>query len=636
MLAQFRYRRAERSTRKGRFAAAHRDFARAASAGHVEAQYCVASNYSAGRGCVRSGSEAIRWYEKAAEAGHTDAQFEIGVMLLADRDAGWCAGQSARWAAAAIEKGSLLLERAFPRGTVSQKDNERAVFWLTKAAEGGKPEAQANLGWLLLKGIGCAPNRAEALRWLSAAAARDIGQAAFGLAELYGAIDQREYDPAASLKWLRRAADLGSASAAFNLGRILLQEPEPDPTEAERYFTIAAEKNVPEAAFELATLRLARMPPDANPEPVLNDLRAAAKVGHAGAAFLLGEVFSRGDRIRPDLREAAQWFQRAANAGHVQAQFQIGCFYARGEGLPKDLAHAARYFALSATGGHAIGALNAGIFYETGQGVLQDLDEAMRWLRVAADLGLTQAQARLGALLASRNAHSEDAEAGRALLEQAAAQANPEAEIALAQILLNEKNADSATRAAELLTRAAEQHNLTAADLLLTRFEPHDLPSRALQSAIAALEAGASEAVTAATTRLAAELLSGRHLPLDSIRAERLLQAAAERGDAAAQFNLGVFYCQRNATREDITLGLKHYVSAAEAGHLLAQYNAGVMYLNGVGTAANPEKAERLLRAAAVQGLPNAIQLLDHLKHSNSSSQLREAAPIEPLSAGST
>jgi TPR repeat protein len=114
-------------------------------------------------------------------------------------------------------------------------------------------------------------------------------------------------------------------------------------------------------------------------------------------------------------------------------------------------------------------------------------------------------------------------------------------------------------------------------------------------------------------TGLAAELLSGRHLPPDRARAERLLQAAAESGDAAAQFSLGVFYCQRNAAPEDVSLGLRHYVAAAEAGHLLAQYNAGVMYLNGVGTTADLETAAHFLGAAAAQGLPNAIRLFEDL-----------------------
>ncbi len=76
-----------------------------------------------------------------------------------------------------------------------------------------------------------ARSRGGASRWLTAAAAHDISQAAFGLAELYGASDQPEYDLVASREWLRRAADLGNTSAAFNLARALLHDPDADPTQ---------------------------------------------------------------------------------------------------------------------------------------------------------------------------------------------------------------------------------------------------------------------------------------------------------------------------------------------------------------------------------------------------------------------
>ncbi len=75
------------------------------------------------------------------------------------------------------------------------------------------------------------------------AAEHDISQAAFGLAELYGASDQPDYDTGLSRQWLRRAADLGNPSAAFNLGWALLQVPEPDSAQAERYLAVAAGKS---------------------------------------------------------------------------------------------------------------------------------------------------------------------------------------------------------------------------------------------------------------------------------------------------------------------------------------------------------------------------------------------------------
>ncbi|MCJ2043481.1 sel1 repeat family protein [Methylobacterium sp. J-078] len=555
----------------------------------------------------------MRWYEQAAEAGHTEAQFELGVLLLADHDAGWCVGPSARWAMAAAQHNSHLPDLVFPRGAVSRKDNERAYDWLSRAAERGKPEAQANLGWLLLKGIGCASDRAGALRYLNAAAEHDIAQAAFGLAEFYGATDQPEHDAVASRGWLRRAADLGNASAAYNMGLALKQGPKSDLTEAEHYFSIASNQHHPEAIYELAYVQLTQLAPESDPEQALELLRKAAKAGHVGAAFLIGDVYSRGDRVRPDLREAAQWFRRAADAGHVQSQFQIGCFFAQGEGVPRDLANAVRYFEFCATNGHAVGAYNLGIFYENGQGVSTNLNLALKWLRVAADGGLPQAQVRLGALLASGRVEGEDIEAGRELLETAAAQDSSEAEFALAQLMLREGGSTNVVRAVELLTRATEKHNVLAAEFLLTRIAEDRLPAESLHVAVNVIEGAARAGDTSAMRSLAAELFSGARLPQDNPRAERLLQKAAALGDAEAHFALGVHFCQRNRTTEDVATGLAHYIAAANGGHALAQYNAAVMLLNGTGAPVDVERASTFLENAALQGLPNASRLLGEL-----------------------
>ncbi len=134
LYCEFRYRRGEARVLAGQHAAAHRDFAAAARAGHTESQYRLGQNYNIGRGCMRSGGEALRWFEWAAQSGHVEAQFELGVLLLADRDLAWCTGPSARWAAAAAERGSRLAELAFPGGVTLKKDNAGAYHWLSKAA----------------------------------------------------------------------------------------------------------------------------------------------------------------------------------------------------------------------------------------------------------------------------------------------------------------------------------------------------------------------------------------------------------------------------------------------------------------------------------------------------------------------
>jgi len=74
------------------------------------------------------------------------------------------------------------------------RDAAAAVRWLTRAAEGGVPEAMFTLSNMLAEGEGVTPDAVAARRWLEAAAQLDYPEALQALA-------LRETDP-------RRAAEL--------------------------------------------------------------------------------------------------------------------------------------------------------------------------------------------------------------------------------------------------------------------------------------------------------------------------------------------------------------------------------------------------------------------------------------------
>lgn len=57
----------------------------------------------------------------------------------------------------------------------------------------------------------------------------------------------------------------------------------------------------------------------------------------------------------------------------------------------------------------------------------------------------------------------------------------------------------------------------------------------------------------------------------------------AQRGNAAAQYNLGVMYNQGLGVRQDYTLARQWYEKAASQGHAKAQVNLGMMYEGGLG-----------------------------------------------------
>ena len=87
----------------------------------------------------------------------------------------------------------------------------------------------------------------------------------------------------------------------------------------------------------------------------------------------------------------------------------------------------------------------------------------------------------------------------------------------------------------------------------------------------------------------------------DYATAFKEFQAAAEKGDAEAQYRLGLLYRAGRGTRQDVAKSVEWLRKAADQKHALAQYNLGVMYSAGRGMARDDAEAVRWFRKAAAQ-----------------------------------
>jgi predicted aspartyl protease len=86
------------------------------------------------------------------------------------------------------------------------------------------------------------------------------------------------------------------------------------------------------------------------------------------------------------------------------------------------------------------------------------------------------------------------------------------------------------------------------------------------------------------------------------IRALEQLRTLAGKGDAIAQFNLGVIYQGGDGVPKDVEVAAQWYRKAAEQGYADAQYNLGWMYDAGEGMPRNASVAAKWYRKAAEQG----------------------------------
>lgn len=95
--------------------------------------------------------------------------------------------------------------------------------------------------------------------------------------------------------------------------------------------------------------------------------------------------------------------------------------------------------------------------------------------------------------------------------------------------------------------------------------------------------------------------------------AVRWYRKAARQGYANAQTNLGVMYDSGRGVRQNLGEALRLYRLAAAQGEPYAQNNLGNMYANGRGVARNDKEAERWYRKAARQGHADAQASLERI-----------------------
>ncbi|PWC22097.1 MULTISPECIES: tetratricopeptide repeat protein [Brenneria] len=272
------------ATRSGGEADAVAWLQKAADQGNRDAQYQLALRYEQGKGVVIRRDLAERWYFRAAELGQAKAQLWMAgheegknaldwyqkAALSGDAQAQLWLGkayQAGEWLAQDEQKARYWLERAAAGGSgeanyllsLAQTDNERRERYLLQASSAGYIRAQRELGeWLF--------NRDELSRareeYAKAAAAGDTeSRLAYGEMLRWG--QGGKTDNAEALKQYRLAAHAGNLMAQYRMG-IMRQDglgASRNRIHAYAWYSMAATEGMPEAIHARNDLE-ATMQPD--------------------------------------------------------------------------------------------------------------------------------------------------------------------------------------------------------------------------------------------------------------------------------------------------------------------------------------------------------------------------------------
>ena len=162
-----------------------------------------------------------------------------------------------------------------------------------QAAQAGDEDAQADLAYLYMTGLGVARNDEAATYWYVQGAANGSRNARLALGAMYAVGRGVEQSDEAALYWFGRAGKLHFVADAYACG-----------------FGVEQDLDVARKLYEeLATM------------------------GDADAQFQLGSMFAEACGAPLDDTEAAHWYERAARQGHPDAQIALSRMTRQGLGV---------------------------------------------------------------------------------------------------------------------------------------------------------------------------------------------------------------------------------------------------------------------------------------------------------------
>jgi len=303
----------------------------ASATGHPGALRLLGNLYEDGTAVERDPERAAALYEQAVAGGDLDARFYLGRLHLrggpgfpADPAKGFAMLREA--AARGSFDAQLEIAESYRRGRGVRADQLEATRWygiaenrLRELAEDGDPIAQHYLGQLHLDGLGKPQDVEEALYWMNRAAEGGRVGTMVDLAKLYeeGA-PGIEPDPEMALRYRLMAAEHGDAVSAYEAGKRYYDgDGVPrQPYRAQQMFERAAGLGESRAYTYLGELYSDPALDLLDPETAEIWYARGGEEGDGKALFRIAEMHEKGEIEEQDMALAAALYELAPEFGY--------------------------------------------------------------------------------------------------------------------------------------------------------------------------------------------------------------------------------------------------------------------------------------------------------------------------------
>eukprot|EP00038_Savillea_parva_P002687 m.116551 g.116551 ORF g.116551 m.116551 type:complete len:928 (-) comp10922_c2_seq2:157-2940(-) len=408
----------------------------AARGGHPQAAFALGDHFE-----TSQPRRATAFYLLAMERGDADAAYNVALLYMRGAHAENAKPNLPR-ALEAFKVAADLGKEADTeylvgtwlgqgQGTPDGPDHTAASEYIRRAADQGHGDAAYSYAVMHMRGLGVEKNDDRAVEYLTIAAntGHPSATAILGKMASRQSVDSKKTDTAKTMKfdeehwsaqypggWTQSpifqscivpAVDNDDVQCNFNLGLLFATgtaQANPNAKTAAQFYRTAAKAGNAKAAFNLALLYeqegVTVFGFDA-PSQALHWFRVAASSGLHGAQVALGTMYERGYGMgRPNATAALEWYTVAAEGGQVGAQYKVGTMHAQGVGCVRDHSVAEEWFRQAAIHNHTEARLVLAVAAEKAG---RDTD-AISWLAPAAESGDATAMHRLGELLARPSA----------------------------------------------------------------------------------------------------------------------------------------------------------------------------------------------------------------------------------------
>ncbi|MBL8519673.1 MAG: sel1 repeat family protein [Betaproteobacteria bacterium] len=325
--------------------------------GHAPAQFQLALQLeSAAESRL---DQAVEWYQRAVDQRYVLAYNNLAVLYLQGRGVAKNPQKAAELSRYAAERGNAAaatrLGTLYETGEGVPRDGAQALHWHEKAAALGSPGSHTSLFFMYARGEMVPKDLVKAAAYLNQAAELEepIAMSMF--------LDNRAKVPVtvqSPSTVIRKAAESGDGAAQLALA-LRLQSGDKyiakDEAAALRWLRRAASEGHAEAQAQLGYQYLMGIGVAKSDRDAIDWTRMAVKANNPMGLANMGAMHLMGNSMmRPDPKQAADFFRRAAALEHPRALQLVGEWTENGTlGFKRDVAAAKGYYRRAAKQGDA-------------------------------------------------------------------------------------------------------------------------------------------------------------------------------------------------------------------------------------------------------------------------------------------